>query len=1105
MKIRATEKAPVNRTHFALRAVLFALMAWAAAVPLLGQQRPDRNAETLNHFIQNYKPDDYGQFYQNWSIVEDRRGVLYVANNNGVMEFDGVNWRLIKLTDDDLTFSVAADSAGRIFAGGIQQIGYLAPDDSMRLVFRSLKPLLPDSLRDFSEVWSIVALDGYVYFQALDQIMRWDHQARKFKVWKGDFQTGFAYNGRYFIRERGVGLKTIEDGELKLAPDGARFADEPIYKIVPIAPSRGVAVTFSAGLLEYDGSRFKPFANEADAYLRHSEPFTACLLDSGLIAVGTLRGGVAVVDKDGKWRQVFNKEQGLLANDVNCVYRSRQGGFWVGLGIGLSWVEYPSPLTWLQQEETGDVIIQAMRRSGDRLLMGSMQGLYSLTPKGQSQSRVAPVPIASHNVYALASIGDQLFVGSETALTVSGPSGLQAFDMSGAYALLPVGADRLAVGSQPGVFIFRKVNGIWRQEGKVSAKGSDYLSLIEHPPGQIWAGTRDGFAMRFSLGGAVDSIKPVVYGASKGLHSAVTQLQDCFFFKIDDELMVHSSVGIFRYDAASDRFMPDARFGERFTTGKWGVSKVEPDRWRKGRYWLAAFSTSTSEYRVYSATRGQQGAYEVKQARFGRIGRFQTRSIFSEPDGVVWLGTDKGLLRYDQKLETGYDFAYSALLRTAKAGNGVIFYGTIINADSAAALREFESKPLRVKYTDNTVRFDFAALSFVQHALNEFQHRLEGFEEEWSDWSRETYKEYTNLPEGEYVFQVRARNAYGIISETAEYTFIVQPPWYRTLWAYGLFTLAFFSLTYGVFRWRTRALAEANRQLEHKVEERTAEVVRQSQQLEQQNSEIMRQKDEIEHQNMEITDSIKYASRIQEAILPSRAAIAAAFPSSFVLYKPKDIVSGDFYWFAEENGWRLIAAVDCTGHGIPGAFMSVLGSSLLNQIVSEKRITDPGTILNRLNDLVRENLHQLDAKSESKDGMDLMLLAFPPDDTSKALYSGANNPLYLIRDGELTELKGHKYPIGGGQYEDRHFETTELPLQAGDLLYIFSDGYADQFGGPMRRKFMYGKFKKMLLEIHQRPLLEQREILDQTIEAWRAESGVDQIDDILVIGLRPFA
>jgi serine phosphatase RsbU (regulator of sigma subunit)/HAMP domain-containing protein len=286
-------------------------------------------------------------------------------------------------------------------------------------------------------------------------------------------------------------------------------------------------------------------------------------------------------------------------------------------------------------------------------------------------------------------------------------------------------------------------------------------------------------------------------------------------------------------------------------------------------------------------------------------------------------------------------------------------------------------------------------------------------------------------------------------------------------------------------------LAENERMLEQKVIERTAEVVEKQKQVELQNEKISELYEEV-------TDSIKYAKGLQEAILPPDEFVKEVMPDSFILYKPKDIVSGDFYWIEKKNDKVYFAAVDCTGHGVPGAFMSIVGYNALNEALRTN--DDPGSILDALNKGISKTLHNnAMGGATTKDGMDLALCCY--DAKTKTLeYAGAYNPLYLIRDGEVNQLKADKFAIGG-YYEDASKKYTNhvIQLQEKDYIYVFSDGYADQFGGPKGKKFMYKRFRDYLLSLNGKSMTAQKDFLNNTLEQWKGP--LEQIDDILVIGM----
>jgi len=277
------------------------------------------------------------------------------------------------------------------------------------------------------------------------------------------------------------------------------------------------------------------------------------------------------------------------------------------------------------------------------------------------------------------------------------------------------------------------------------------------------------------------------------------------------------------------------------------------------------------------------------------------------------------------------------------------------------------------------------------------------------------------------------------------------------------------------------------------------EIMQQKEEIEAQRDEIEAQRDHIFKQNEDITQSIEYAKRIQTAVMPKKNEIDAILPEHFVLFKPRDIVSGDFYWMGKKSNKIIVAAADCTGHGVPGAFMSMLGISFLNEIVNGDNETKPSLILNRLRYLIKSTLSQTGKEGESKDGMDIALCVI--DLESKSLeYAGAYNPLYLIRNGELIETKADKMPVGIHLAEKDSFTNSFLSFEKGDCIYLFSDGYVSQFGGEYGRKYMAKPFKKMLAIISEKPMETQCEMLEQEFEEWRGFNP--QVDDILVIGIR---
>jgi serine phosphatase RsbU (regulator of sigma subunit) len=309
-------------------------------------------------------------------------------------------------------------------------------------------------------------------------------------------------------------------------------------------------------------------------------------------------------------------------------------------------------------------------------------------------------------------------------------------------------------------------------------------------------------------------------------------------------------------------------------------------------------------------------------------------------------------------------------------------------------------------------------------------------------------------------------------------------------------------------------ISDKNEELNQLVEEITT----QRDEIETQRDEVVTQKEIIEKIHFEVSESIDYATKIQESILPEKEILAKFISEFFVLYKPKDKVSGDFYWWNQINGQTIITVADCTGHGVPGAFMSMLGVSFLREILQKEHITYPGIILKKLRKEIIKTLKQKDEIGGQKDGMDMSIISINHE-TNVLQYAGANNPLYIVKSGKLKveseaiklyeldeyfnfklyEVKPNKMPISI-YYKMDDFDTHEIQLEKGDQLYLFSDGYVDQFGGAKGRKFKSKAFKKLLLENADNPMQEQKEILNHTIENWKGD--IEQIDDVTVMGIK---
>lgn len=504
-----------------------------------------------------------------------------------------------------------------------------------------------------------------------------------------------------------------------------------------------------------------------------------------------------------------------------------------------------------------------------------------------------------------------------------------------------------------------------------------------------------------------------------------------------------------------------------------------------------------------------------------------TNGLLLNKKGVLYVATFHGVSSFDLKKGSNEKYVPQCRLENILL-NGV----------------PFDRSRNVFSHNENNLQFELAGLSFKDEASLVYEFYMKGLDNDYvASLGKEHRANYQNLPPGKYDFVYRAKGKDGIWCYSNSYSFEIKRPFYRKWWFMLLLVLTVSAVVYFIIKLREAQLRMRNQHLERMVTERTSEIRKQKDAIEQKNAELetqreeilqqrdaieeknlaleqqkneilsqrdelevqkniaTQQRDEIAHHQKEIMDSIYYAKRIQTALLPISANIAKVLPEHFILFKPRDIVSGDFYYFKHLNHYAVIVAADCTGHGVPGAFMSMLGSAYLNEIIVKYQDElNSGHILDLLRTYIIESLHQTGRFDEAKDGMDIALCVLDLD-TLKLQFSGAFNPMFLVRDGEIEEYRADRMPIGIHDYVDIGFTTYDIDMQRDDIVYIFSDGYASQFGGKTGKKFMSSRFKKLLQEISPNPMAEQREILDEKIETWMG--GVySQVDDILVIGFK---
>lgn len=542
-------------------------------------------------------------------------------------------------------------------------------------------------------------------------------------------------------------------------------------------------------------------------------------------------------------------------------------------------------------------------------------------------------------------------------------------------------------------------------------------------------------------------------------------LGDCNTYRFDSLIWITTNNGLVRFNPQSNEFV-------RYTTSDGlsdnNVNNLFPDThgnmWIAGLKGLSKLNIATEQFENFFRSN------DFNVYRF--LGKHFRHPVMNNQ---ILLPTTSGYFKFNPDSLN----PYAPNLVVSK----IYLFGKETEFDSLS----YQKKTIDLPFKKNFITFELASLDFTEPSKNKFRYKLLNFNDQWTYSDAIDRKApYTGLPPGDYVFVAQGTNNDGLWSDSLRVRVIIHPPWYRTIVAYIAYILISVLSIVFFIRYRERKLKYEKKVLEQKVQERTVE--------------IRKQRDEIVAQKKDITDSIHYASKIQAALLPTEEFAKTVLDSYFILFKPRDIVSGDYYWLAQVDKKTILVAADCTGHGVPGAFMSMLGVAFLNEVVIRDGTTTANKILDKLREHVIKSLKQTGQVGGSKDGMDLSLLIIDHE-TLNAEFAGAYNPLYLIRNGELETIKADKMPIGYHIKVGTPFSNNELSLEKGDRLYMFSDGYPDQFGGEKGRKFMSKQFKQLLLDTSMLEMHEQKQILDETMEAWKGEKH-SQIDDILVIGVK---
>jgi signal transduction histidine kinase/DNA-binding response OmpR family regulator len=767
-------------------------------------------------YIKNYTFEEYGGYPQNWCALQDKRGIIYVGNQAGLLEFDGVSWRKIEVPNKSVR-SLAMDETGTIYVGGKNELGFLVPDEKGALQYQSLRDYIDKDKRNFSRVWGTHTAKERVYFSTFKFLFRWDTNSKQIKIWKADYRflLCFMVEGKFYIDQDNVGLMQMIDDSLELVPGGEAFALKIIYMIVPYDTQKMLIGTRSNGFYLYDGKTVRPFPTGVDDYLKPDRFYRGIRLSSGDFALAALGTGLIIIDSRGRQKHIFNKDYGLQDDKVNYVFEDIHRNLWLGLNSGISKIEYASPFCIYDERSNLPPMVTSVIKHNNHMYAGTAKGLYYLA----SSNKFRPVPGIANIFLSLVSIDDSLFGASSDGVFQIKKNIKRRVLETQSFVLLRSNIDknRIWVGTNNGLVSLHpkneRENLQWEVEYKFENTTQAIGTIVEDEKGNLWLGTKKG-ALKLDFSSAGKITNPVLtrYNPSHQLPA-----NDVDIYMAAGQVMFHTRKGVFRFNEKTRTFVPDHTLKEEPPDGLVNIFRLA-----QGKNKDTCF---TSMGRVVQAIPGVSRTCILNQKTSFRLPRI-VFNIYTDKD-AVWVATEMGLVRYDTTIKKNYNHYFPPLIRKALANETLIFNGYKTD-NGPGANRLFP----HLAYKYRNLHFEFAAPFYEDEIATKYQYLLEGYDHKWSDWTRETKKDYTNLYPGLYSFRVRAKNVYGCLSGDAVFQFKILPPWYKTWWAFLLYAAVLFMLIYLIVKWqRSIQLEKEKQKLEQTVKDRTKELKEQAEKL----------------------------------------------------------------------------------------------------------------------------------------------------------------------------------------------------------------------------------------------------------------------------------
>ncbi len=988
------------------------------------------------------------------SLLEDKNGNIWIGTDGGgVCVYNGtslIRYSKAEGLSDNTVLSIVEDKKGNIWlstnAGGVNCF-----DGKSFTQYTEKEGLLSNDIRSMAE-----DNNGNMWFGTNGRgVCKWDGKRfsaiteedglanntvlamvpdKKGNIWMATDAGGVSLYEKFPSGKMGFTNYSEKEG----------LANNSVTAAFEDANGNMWFGTYGGGLSCFDGKNFIQYTEKQG--LSNNYVFAINADNSGNLWFGTYGGGACLFDT--KSFSHYTEKEGFSNNTVRSITEDKNGNIWFGIfGDGVAKYDGTSFTHYSEAQGLSNKVVKCIYEdaSGDLWFATDGGGVDRFDGKGFTVITTEEGFISDYVVSITQDKKGNMWFGSD--------EGVCKYDGESFTYLT-------------------------EDEGLCY---NDVACVYEDRAGNLWIGTNGGGVDRY------DGEKLTHYSEKAGLPNGT--VKSIFEDKAGNIWMGTEGGGVCKLNPATNDM---SIFTEKEGLSSNIVHSIKEDK--QGNFWMG--TNKGLNYFIPSKDGGAPQVYVYNSSNGLKANDFYANSALIDSKNRAWWGSGKALSTLDlnnfkisseapkmelNNLELEQTFIDFYTLKDSLNSGHIEVGDNHKSADDVdfSRIQPFFNYPvdLSLPHHLNHLTFHFSAIDWASPEKIKYQYMIEGLDEEWSPLSTENKAVFNNLPHGNFTFKVKAIGVANKWSDTFEYNFTIETPWYKTPVAYVIYVLGFIGIVIGFNNVRTRQLKIRQEELEQTVKERTHEVVQ--------------QKELIEEKQKEIVDSINYARRIQYTLLAHDEFLKANLGDHFVLFQPKDIVSGDFYWATKKGKRFYLAVCDSTGHGVPGAFMSLLNISFLNEAITEKSISEPHEILN----YVRERLETSISVGGAKDGMDGILLCV---EGNKVTYAAANNSPVIVSEGVMTHLEADKMPIGKGE-RNAPFRLQTIDVKKGDYLYLYTDGYADQFGGPKGKKFKYKQLDDILLDNYKTRPEQQKEILSRRFNDWKG--SLDQVDDVLLIGI----